>query len=202
MAVLFDYLWTGAAADPAPAPIASTPGEGTFRRIGDGTGGVSVNNTFSTAYDQDHNATANHQSTSYFADVGGRNGGPAVCMELLSGACYFMQNGDGATARVYWTNGLGSYLEVGSAAATFNTTDGWSLRRIAATNTLQMLQAGVQFGSDIVDSALSGGEPGTTGYDDAQRWSRVVHEDDSAAAAATSFPPINRSARRARMLHF
>lgn len=186
MATLLDFLFTGAAADPVPSPLATTPGEGTFKRIGDGTGGVSTNNTFSIVYDTGHNATPNHQSTSYFADVGGRNGGPAVCLDVLTGACFFAQNGNSVDILTYWTNGLGSFIQNGTVAGfAFNTTDGFSLKRIAATDTLQVLQAGVQIGSDIIDATLSGGEPATTGYDDAQRWSRIVYEDDSATPSDT-----------------
>jgi len=181
VATLLDYSWAGAAADPVGSPWASTPGEGTFQRIGDGTGGVSTNFTFSIIYDTGHAATANHKSTSYFSDVGGRNGGPAVCLDVLTGACFFIQNGDVSNVRFYWTNGLGSFTEIGVAVGySFNTTDGWTLERVSAGNILRAYQGGVQIGSDVVDSSLSGGEPATTGYDAAQRWSRIVHEDDSA----------------------
>lgn len=192
MGTLLDYVWTGAAANPAPSPWAATPGEGTFQRIGDGTGGVSVNNTFSIAYDTGHTATANHQSTSYFATLGGRNGGPAVRLDVLTGACYFFQNGNTVDIAVYYTNGLGFFSQIGTVAGVaFNTTDGFTLQ--VAGTTLKVLVAGSQVGSDITDATLSGGEPATTGYDDAQRWSRIVHEDDSAGGPTPAISSVSDS---------
>lgn len=184
MATLLDYSFAGADADPDPT-FTTPSGRGTFRRVSN-KGAVSTNNTFSVAYDGSHSATANQKSTIYMSDVGGRNGGPAVCIDPSTGACYFIQNGNAADISVYWFNG-GAFTVIGTIlGVAYNTTDSFTLERVGTT--LKVRVNGTQVGSDITDTNLSGGQPGTTGYDDAQRWSRVVFEDDSAGPTGGGGP--------------
>jgi hypothetical protein len=190
LGTLLDYSFPGGDANPNGSPLATPSGYGTFQRISN-QGGVSAGSTFSLAHHDSSSATPNHKSTAFMGAVGGGTGGPAVCMNVLTGACYFTQSGNLTDMTVYYHNGVGGFSVLTTIGGeTYNTTDGAGLERIDAIDTLRVYRGATQIGSDIVDASLTGGEPGVTGYDATQRYSRLLFEDDSAGPTGGGGPLI------------
>ena len=186
MTVLLDTSFPGADENPLSTPF--TVAVGGFRKTSNQVTTVATN-TFSAVADTSNTYPDDHEATVYVATLGQQDFGPAVRVNPSTGACYFLQNANLTDIWVYWTNGGGGYVQVGTIVGeAFQIGDAITLRAIGTD--LQVLINGTQVGADIDVTAnlITSGNAGMSGYDNANapgafRISRFIGADLNVATS-------------------